>query len=28
MYGDRQRLTISTAPGAGFTVDIELPYRT
>jgi len=28
MYGDRQRLTVSTAPGAGFTVDIELPYRT
>ncbi len=28
LYGDRQRLTVSTAPGAGFTVDIELPYRT
>ena len=28
MYGDRQRLTVSTAPGAGFTVELELPYRT
>jgi two-component system, LytTR family, sensor kinase len=28
LYGDRQRLIVSTAPGAGFTVNIELPYRT
>lgn len=27
LYGDRQRLTISTATGAGFVVEIDLPLR-
>lgn len=28
LYGDGQRLTVTTAPGAGWTVEVELPYRT
>ncbi len=27
LYGDRQRLIVSTTPGTGFTVDIALPFR-
>lgn len=27
LYGSRQRMQISTAPGAGFAVEIEVPYR-
>lgn len=27
LYGDRHRLTVITAPGAGFAVEIDLPYR-
>jgi signal transduction histidine kinase len=27
LYGDRQHLVVSTAPGAGFVVEIDLPYR-
>jgi two-component sensor histidine kinase len=27
LYGERQRLAVSTAPGAGFVVDIDLPLR-
>jgi two-component sensor histidine kinase len=27
LYGARQRLEVSTAPGAGFIVQIEVPYR-
>jgi sensor histidine kinase YesM len=27
LYGDRHQLTLTTAPGAGFTVDIDVPYR-
>jgi hypothetical protein len=28
LYGELQRMTITTAPGRGFSVDIELPLRT
>jgi two-component sensor histidine kinase len=27
LYGDRHHLTLTTAPGAGFAVDIDVPYR-
>jgi sensor histidine kinase YesM len=27
LYGAAQRFEITTAPGEGFTVDIEIPYR-
>jgi len=27
LYGDAQRLAVTTAPGAGWIVDVELPYR-
>jgi len=27
LYGDRHRITLTTAPGAGFAVDIDVPYR-
>jgi len=28
LYGELQRMTVTTAPGQGFTVEIELPLRT
>jgi sensor histidine kinase YesM len=27
LYGDRHRLALTTAPGAGFAVEIDVPYR-